>query len=50
MLLRLAGLSAEMKAKIVSDVFRERGAGFANHFSVVTPRKIRVRPKELPRK
>ena len=45
-LLRLAGLPTEKKAKIVSDLFRGRGAEFANHFSVVAPGKIRIRPKE----
>ena len=45
-LLRLAGLSAEKKAKIVSDAFREYGAEFANHFSVIAPGKVRIRPKD----
>lgn len=45
-LLRLAGLSAEKKAEIVSDVFRERGAEFANHFSVIAPGKIRIHRKK----
>jgi hypothetical protein len=42
-LLRLAGLSAERKAEIVSDACREQGAEFPNHFSVVSPGKIRIR-------
>ncbi|MBA2334685.1 MAG: DUF5615 family PIN-like protein [Blastocatellia bacterium] len=45
-LLRLAGLSAEKKSEIVSNAFREHEADFANHFSVVAPGKIRIRPKE----
>ena len=45
-LLRLVGLSAEKKAEIVSDAFREYGAEFANHFSVVAPGKVRIRPKD----
>jgi predicted nuclease of predicted toxin-antitoxin system len=45
-LLRLAGLPAEKKAEIVSDLFRERGAEFANHFSIIAPGKVRIRPKE----
>jgi len=45
-LLRLAGLRAEKKAEIISDLFRERGAEFACHFSVVTRGKVRIRPKE----
>ncbi len=44
-LLRLVGLSAEKKAEIVSDTFREYGAEFANHFSVIAPGKVRIRPK-----
>ncbi len=42
-LLRLAGLSAEKKAEIVSNGFKEHEAAFANHFSVVSPGKIRIR-------
>ena len=45
-LLRLAGLSAEKKAEIVSEAFQTHSAEFANHFSVVAPGKIRVREKE----
>lgn len=45
-LLRLAGLSAETKAETVADAFREHGVEFANHFSVIAPGKIRIRPKE----
>ncbi|MDQ3651186.1 MAG: DUF5615 family PIN-like protein [Acidobacteriota bacterium] len=44
-LLRLAGLSAERKAEIVSDAFRERAAEFPDHFSVIAPGRIRVRAK-----
>jgi len=43
-------LSAGKKAEIVSDVFRESGEEFANHFSVVTPDKIRIHPKEATQK
>ncbi len=49
-LIRLAGLSAGKKAEIVSDVFLERGADFVNHFSVIAPCKIRIRPKEATQK
>jgi predicted nuclease of predicted toxin-antitoxin system len=42
-LLRLSGLSAERKAEIVSDAFRERAAEFTNHFSVISPGRIRIR-------
>lgn len=44
-LIRLAGLSADKKAEIVSNGFKEHDAEFPNHFSVVSPGKIRIRPK-----
>ncbi len=44
-LFRLAGLSAEKKAEIVSDAFQTQGAKFPNHFSVIAPGKIRIRKK-----
>lgn len=43
-LLRLAGLSAERKTEIISDAFREHSAEFSNHFSVISPGRIRMRP------
>jgi predicted nuclease of predicted toxin-antitoxin system len=43
MLIRLAGLSAERKAEIVSDACREHAAEFPNHFSVISPGRIRIR-------
>ena len=42
-LIRLAGLSAERKAEIVSDAFREHAAEFLNQFSVISPGRIRIR-------
>ena len=45
-LIRLAGLSAKKKAEIVSDAFETHGLEFENHFSVVSPGKIRIRSKE----
>ena len=42
-LVRLAGLSAEKKAEIVSKAFQTHGAEFPNHFSVVEPGRIRIR-------
>lgn len=45
-LLRISGLSAEKKAEIVSDAFRENEAEFPHHFCVVAPGKIRIRTKE----
>lgn len=43
-LLRLAGLSVARKAEIVSDTFREHGAELSNHFTVISPGRIRIRP------
>ena len=42
-LLRLAGLSAETKAKTVSTVFADRGHELFSAFSVVSPGRIRIR-------
>ena len=42
-LLRLAGLSAESKADILSAALRGRGAEMADSFSVVTRASIRIR-------
>lgn len=44
-LLRLAGLSVERKTRIVSDAFRENDLRFLDHFTVISPGKIRMRPK-----
>jgi predicted nuclease of predicted toxin-antitoxin system len=41
-LIRLSGLSAHLKAEIVSDAFRERGNEFPNSFSIIAPGKTRV--------
>jgi predicted nuclease of predicted toxin-antitoxin system len=42
-LIRLAGLSAERKAEVVSPAFSEHGAEFQNSFSVISPGKVRIR-------
>ena len=44
-LLRLAGLSLERKADIVSSVFRDHGASMRQAFSVVSPGVLRIRSK-----
>jgi predicted nuclease of predicted toxin-antitoxin system len=44
-LIRLAGLSAERKAEIVSEVFKERGSEFAHAFTVISPGRVRIRPQ-----
>lgn len=41
-LIRLAGLSAELKAQSVSDAFRKHPSDFPNHFSVISPGKVRT--------
>jgi predicted nuclease of predicted toxin-antitoxin system len=43
-LLRLAGLSSQKKAEIVSDAFQEHGSEFSNRFSVIAPGNVRIRP------
>lgn len=43
-LLRLAGLSAENKAEVVSAAVRTHQAEFPNQFSVVSPGRVRIRP------
>jgi predicted nuclease of predicted toxin-antitoxin system len=41
-LIRLAGLSTELKAQTISDAFREYASEFPNHFSVISPGKVRT--------
>jgi hypothetical protein len=45
-LLRLAGLSPEKKAEIVTDTIRRHAAEFPHHFSVIAPGKTRIRSKD----
>lgn len=42
-LIRLAGLSVERKAEIVSKEFQGRGSEFAHAFSVISPGRVRIR-------
>ncbi len=42
-LIRLAGLSADMKAETVSDVLANRGHELASVFSVTSPGSVRIR-------
>lgn len=44
-LIRLAGLSAERKAEVVSQVLRDRGTELPQTFSVISPGRVRIRPK-----
>ena len=44
-LLRLAGLSAEKKADIVSSVFHDRETALLQAFSVISPGQVRIRSK-----
>jgi predicted nuclease of predicted toxin-antitoxin system len=43
-LIRLAGLSAEAKAGIVSAVIRDHGAELLHAFTVISPGMVRIRP------
>jgi predicted nuclease of predicted toxin-antitoxin system len=45
LLIRLAGLSAETKAQVVSDAFREYASEFPDCFSVISPGKVRLSRK-----
>ena len=44
-LLRLAGLSAEKKADIVSSVFQDHETALLQAFSVISPGQVRIRSK-----
>ncbi len=44
-LLRLAGLSPEAKATVVSSTVREHGSELADAFSVLSPGMVRIRPQ-----
>lgn len=46
-LLRLAGLSAETKARTVSTVFADRGHELFSAFSVISPGKVRIRRQAI---
>jgi predicted nuclease of predicted toxin-antitoxin system len=43
-LIRLAGLSPESKARVVSGVIRERGGEIPGAFTVISPGMVRIRP------
>ena len=45
-LIRLAGLSPDKKAEIVSEAIRLHETDFPHHFSVIAPGKIRIREKD----
>jgi predicted nuclease of predicted toxin-antitoxin system len=42
-LLRLEGLSAEMKSQLVSDAIQRYAAELSNRFTVIAPGRIRIR-------
>jgi predicted nuclease of predicted toxin-antitoxin system len=44
-LIRLAGLSPEGKAEVVSRVFRDCETELPQAFSVISPGRVRIRPK-----
>ncbi len=43
-LLRLAGVSAEKKAALVSDLIKDHGEQLLGSFTTITPRRVRIRP------
>lgn len=43
-LLRLAGLSAVEKARIVSDTIAGHGDSLMGSFTIITPHRVRIRP------
>ena len=45
-LLRLAGISPERKAEIVTAAFRNHAEGLLNNFNVVSPGMLRIRTRE----
>ncbi len=45
-LIRLAGLSSEMKAAMVSTVCRDRVAELSDAFSVISPGLVRIRRRQ----
>lgn len=46
-LIRLAGLTSELKAKIVLEALRNDESMLRGHFTVISPGKIRHRTKDL---
>ena len=44
-LIRLGGMSLEMKAEIVSIAVSQYASSLENSFSVISPGRIRIRPK-----
>lgn len=44
-LLRLDGLSAQVKCERTADAFRNHGPQMNNAFSVVSPAQLRIRPR-----
>jgi predicted nuclease of predicted toxin-antitoxin system len=47
-LVRLAGLSATMKASVVSSAIAQHGGEMPNSFSVISPGRIRIRKLKEP--
>jgi hypothetical protein len=45
-LIRLAGLSSETKATMVSTVFRDHGAELSEAFSAISPGMVRIRHRQ----
>lgn len=45
-LVRLAGLLPDMKARVVAEVMRSRGAELLDSFSVISPGNVRIRKRQ----
>lgn len=45
-LIRLAGLSSQMKAVMVSAIFRDHAVELSNAFSVLSPGMVRIRHRQ----
>lgn len=44
-LIRLHGLSSEQKANLVTDIINQYGPELPRAFTVITPQKVRLRPR-----
>jgi len=44
-LIRLHGLSPDQKAALVADMIQNNGPELPRAFSVLTPKKVRIRPR-----
>ncbi len=47
-LIRLSGLTAELKAALVASALREHAAELPGNFAVITPGGVRIRKRAVP--